>query len=72
MSFHKPLVIIGGQLQQLPNGSYIEGSTTILEPVVVAGFNGNVSYIDGDLEKVPMLITTSDGDIITAGVENAA
>ena len=59
MATRHPLVIVDGQVQELPTGdlvSGVEGVTTWKEPLTV--FN------DGN----PELVFTSDGDIVMAEV----
>lgn len=73
MATQKPLVILNGQVQQLPAGDSIEGAsvtgtTLYAEPVVIANFNSNVVYYEDGEPQVPLFVTTSDGDIVSAGV----
>lgn len=75
MTTRRPLVIINSQVQELPAGDTVAGvewvtvlgATLYAEPVVVAGFNGDVVHETG-ITPVPMFVTTTDGDIVTAGV----
>lgn len=75
MTTRRPLVIINSQVQELPAGdlvSGVEGATVVgtplyAEPVVVAGFNEDAVYHTG-ASLIPLFVTTTDGDIITAGV----
>lgn len=64
MADRRPLVLDDrGRIAELPRGDSIR----LLEPVVAAGFNGDVVYETG-ITPVPMFVTTTDGDIVTAGV----
>lgn len=72
MTERRPLVIVGGQVQELPVGdttvgASVTGSTLYAEPVVVAGFNLDVVYAEND-PTVPLFVTTTDGDIVSSGV----
>ena len=65
-----PLVVINGQVQQLPVGDTISGVSIVgaaiyVEPVVVAGFNSSVAHASPE-HSVPMFVTTLDGDIVVA------
>ena len=75
MTTRRPLVIIDSQVQELPAGDTVAGVegvtvtgvTLYAEPVVIAAFNEDVVHHTG-LSPVPLFVTTTDGDIITAGV----
>lgn len=73
MAARRPLVVIAGQLQELPAGDTlpdvapVTGTVLYAEPVVVAGFNGDVIHATGT-PGVPLFVTTRDGDIVTARV----
>lgn len=75
MATHRPLVIVEGQVQELPVGDLVSGAegvtvlgaTLYAEPVVVAGFNGDVVHETG-ITPLPMFVTTTDGDIVTVGI----
>jgi hypothetical protein len=75
----RPLVIVAGQVQELPQGDSVVGAsdpqvsavTQYVEPVVIGGFNDNTVYID-TVPVVPMFVMMPDGDIVTAGAFNAA
>lgn len=75
MTIRRPLVRIDGETFSLPVGDklppdIIDGvvpSTLYAEPVVVAGFNEDAVYHTG-ASLIPLFVTTTDGDIITAGV----
>ena len=75
MADRRPLVLLDGRVSELPAGDRVagvEGVTVVgtplyAEPVVVAGFNEDVVHHTG-LSPVPLFVTTTDGDIITAGV----
>lgn len=75
MTARRPLVIINSQVQELPAGDTVAGvegvtvlgATLYAEPVVVAGFNEDAVHHTG-LSPIPLFVTTTDGDIITAGV----
>lgn len=66
MATRRPLVIVDGQVQELPAGEVLP--TILLEPVVVGGGNLDVVYEAG-ITPVPMFVTMSDGDIVTTGVD---
>ena len=66
MSTRRPLIIVDGQVQELPAGEVLP--TILLEPVVVGGGNLDVVYEAG-ITPVPMFVTMSDGDIVTTGVD---
>ena len=72
MAERRPLVLINGRYHELPahdslSGVSVQGEPLYAEPVVVAGFNDSV--IHGSSEyPIPMFVTSSDGDIVTAGV----
>lgn len=74
MTTHRPLVIVDGQVQELPVGDLVsgaEGATVVgtplyAEPVVVAGFNEDAVHHTGS-SPIPLFVTTTDGDIVTAG-----
>lgn len=61
---HRPLVIVAGQVKQLPQNDTVAGVATFLEPVVMAGFNTDVTYI-ASTALVPMFVTTTEGDLVT-------
>ena len=66
MAERRALIISGGQVQELPAGDTlagVSGVSTWKEPLVVAGFNTDVTYAD-NTELVPMFLTTVEGDII--------
>ena len=75
MATRRPLVIVDAQVQELPAGDLVagvEGVTVVgtplyAEPVVVAGFNEDAVHHTGS-SPIPLFVTTTDGDIITAGV----
>ena len=75
MTTRRPLVIANGQMQELPAGDLVSGvegvtvvgTTLYAEPVVVAGFNEDAVHHTGS-SPIPLFVTTTDGDIITAGV----
>lgn len=75
MTTRRPLVLIGSQVQELPVGDTVVGvegvtvlgATLYAEPVVVAGFNEDAIHHTG-ASLIPLFVTTTDGDIITAGV----
>jgi len=68
MTTRRPLILDDqGRVAELPRGD----SVRVLEPVVVAGFNGDVVHETGTT-PVPMFVTTTEGDVVTAGVEDAA
>lgn len=75
MTARRPLVIINSQVQELPAGDTVAGvegvtvlgATLYAEPVVVAGFNEDAVHHTG-ASPIPLFVTTTDGDIITAGV----
>ena len=75
MTTRRPLVLIGSQVQELPVGDSVAGvegvtvlgATLYAEPVVVAGFNEDAVHHTGT-SPIPLFVTTTDGDIITAGV----
>lgn len=75
MATRRPLVIVDAQVQELPAGDTVAGVegvtvtwvTLYAEPVVVAGFNEDAVYHTG-ASLIPLFVTTTDGDIITAGV----
>lgn len=48
-------------------GVAVTGVTLYAEPVVVAGFNEDAVHHTG-ASPIPLFVTTTDGDIITAGV----
>lgn len=56
-------VVQGGTGPQGPQGP--RGSGGLSEPVVIAGFNPSITH-SNPTYSVPMFVTTSDGDIITA------
>lgn len=62
---HRPLVIVAGQVKQLPQNDTVAGVATFLEPVVIRGFNNDLPYITGNA-KVPMFVTTREGDVVVA------
>lgn len=62
MAIRKPLVIINGQIQELPAGDIV----SYTEPVVI-GFNNNVVY-QTEENLVPLFVTTTDGDIVVSGI----
>ena len=74
MTTRRPLVIVDGQVSELPAGDRVagvEGVTVVgtplyAEPVVVAGFNEDAVHHTGS-SPIPLFVTTTDGDIITAG-----
>lgn len=64
MADRRPLVLDDqGRIAELAQADSIR----LLEPVVAAGFNLDVVHETG-LTPVPMFVTTTDGDIVTAGV----
>jgi hypothetical protein len=75
MADRRPLVIVNGQVSELPAGDTVAGVegvavtgvTLYAEPVVVAGFNEDAVHHTG-ASPIPLFVTTTDGDIITAGV----
>lgn len=75
MTTRRPLVIVDGQVQELPvgdtvagvEGVTVAGVTLYAEPVVVSGFNEDAVHHTG-ASPIPLFVTTTDGDIITAGV----
>lgn len=68
MSLRRPLILDDqGRVAELPRGD----SVRLLEPVVLSGFNGDVVHELGTA-LVPLFVTTSEGDIVTTGVEDAA
>ena len=75
MAERRPLTLINGRVSELPAGDSVAGvegvtvlgATLYAEPVVIAAFNEDVVHHTG-LSPVPLFVTTTDGDIITAGV----
>lgn len=76
MTNRRPLVRIDGKTKALPVGDKLPpdiidggilGVPLYAEPVVVAGFNEDAVYHTG-ASLIPLFVTTTDGDIITAGV----
>jgi hypothetical protein len=67
MATRKPLVIIAGQVQELPAGDSVgevAAITSYYEPMLATNLgNQDVVYIDGDA-LVPDFVLSSDGDII--------
>ena len=74
MTARRPLVIVNGQVSELPTGDTVAGVegvtvtgvTLYAEPVVVAGFNEDAVHHTG-VSPIPLFVTTTDGDIVTAG-----
>lgn len=74
MADRRPLVLVNGQVSELPagdtvagvRGATVLGATLYAEPVVVAGFNEDAVHHTGT-SPIPLFVTTTDGDIITAG-----